>query len=149
MASATIRPNNPSAGKAPFHRKLHGSSPISAALDTNSTRTPTNLIYGELTGRERNQRTAYRTRNAGTRKAETPSSCKATSLPMAPKIPTQLCAGWPATGVVAVFLDGSSGEYDTSARTRKAAEISSRKPTSSLSRRFDVGVNTRVRVVIL
>src|SRR5664279_1268047 len=68
---------------------------------------------------------------------------------MAPNIPTQLCGARPANGEAAVFSDGSSGEYETRARVRKAAEMSNRKPTSSLSRRFDVGVNTRVRVVIL
>src|SRR5262252_1505274 len=66
----------------------------------------------------------------------------------APNIPIQFCVGRPAGDVAAVFSDGSSGEYETSARTRRAAKIRTRNPISSLSRRLLVGVNARVRIML-
>src|SRR5271165_3988331 len=68
---------------------------------------------------------------------------------MAPKTPIQLCAGLPAGGFEAVFSEGSSGEYDTNARTRRTAETKTRKPISSLSRRLAVGANVRAMTFIL
>src|SRR5271166_6914918 len=68
---------------------------------------------------------------------------------MAPKTPIQLCAGLPAGGFDAVFSEGSSGEYETSARTRRTAKTKTRKPISSLSRRLAVGVNVRATMFIL
>src|ERR1035438_7431485 len=83
-------------------------------------------------GRERNHRSEYSTRKVGIRNPATPKSWSPRSLTMAPTTPIQLCAGLEAGGVAAVFRDGSSGEYDTSARTRRTAKTSIRKPISSL-----------------
>src|SRR5664280_3077788 len=99
-------------------------------------------------GRERNHRSEYSTRKTGTRNTATPKSCSAKSLRMAPNTPIQLCAGLEAGGVDAVFNEGSSGEYDTSARTRRAAKTNTRKPISSLSRRLAVGVKAREAIVM-
>src|SRR5271165_2766900 len=100
-------------------------------------------------GRERNQRSAESSRKIGIRKTATPNTCNARSLTMAPKTPIQLCAGRPAGGFDAVFSEGSSGEYETSARTRRTAKTKTRKPISSLSRRLAVGVNVRATMFIL
>src|ERR1035438_8536708 len=100
-------------------------------------------------GRERNHRSEYSTRKVGIRNTATPKSWSPRSLTMAPTTPIQLCAGLEAGGVAAVFRDGSSGEYDTSARTRRTAKTSIRKPISSLSRRLAVGINARDRTVML
>src|ERR1035441_4156818 len=99
-------------------------------------------------GRERNHRSEYSTRKTGIRNTATPNTCSARSLTMAPTTPIQLCAGLEAGGVDAVFSDGSSGEYDTSARTRRAAKTNTRKPISSLSRRLAVGVKAREAIVM-
>src|SRR5271165_1465160 len=100
-------------------------------------------------GRERNQRSAESSRKIGIRKTATPNTCNARSLTMAPKTPIQLCAGRPAGGFDAVFSEGSSGEYETRARTRRTAKTKTRKPISSLSRRLAVGVNVRATMFIL
>src|ERR1022692_3245830 len=99
-------------------------------------------------GRERNHRSEYSTRKTGIRNTATPNTCSAKSLRLAPTIPIQLCAGLEAGGVDAVSSDGSSGEYDTSARTRRAAKTNTRKPISSLSRRLAVGVKAREAIVM-
>src|SRR5271165_3496259 len=100
-------------------------------------------------GRERNQRTEYSNRKNGISKTATPKTCSATSLTTAPKGPIQLWAGLPAGGLAAVLSEGSSGEYETSARTRRTAKTKTKKPTSSLSRRLGVGVNVRAMMFIL
>src|SRR5271165_3701941 len=100
-------------------------------------------------GRERNQRSAESSRKIGIRKTATPNTCNARSLTMAPKTPIQLCAGRPAGGFDAVFSEGSSGEYETRARTRRTAKTKTRKPISSLSRRLAVGVKVRAMMFIL
>src|ERR1019366_3079841 len=99
-------------------------------------------------GRERNHRSEYSIRKTGTRNTATPKSCSPRSLTMAPATPIQLWAGLEAGGVDAVFNDGSSGEYDTSARTRRTAKTNIRKPISSLSRRLAVGVKAREAMVM-
>ena len=48
-----------------------------------------------------------------------------------------------------MFHEGSSGEYETSERTRRVAETSARNPISSLSRRFGVGVKALETNVML
>src|ERR1022692_4376684 len=100
-------------------------------------------------GRERNQRSEYSPRKTGIRNTATPKSWSPRSLTMAPTTPIQLWAGLEAGGVAAVFRDGSSGEYDTSARTRRTAKTKTRKPISSLSRRLAVGVKARETIFIL
>src|ERR1039457_2914008 len=99
-------------------------------------------------GRERNHRSEYRTAKTGIRNTATPNTCSAKSLRLAPTTPIQLCAGLEAGGVDAVFSEGSSGEYDTSARTRRTAKTNIRKPISSLSRRLAVGVKAREAIVM-
>src|SRR5664280_2061559 len=96
-------------------------------------------------GRERNHRSEYSTRKTGIRNTATPNTCSAKSLRLAPTTPIQLCAGLEAGGVDAVLNDGSSGEYDASARTRRTAKTNTRNPISSLSRRLAVGEKARYR----
>ena len=86
------------------------------------------FAQGELMGRERNQCSENIARNVGTRNAVTPNSCSIRSEINAPTTPIQLCAGRPATGLAAVFSEGSSGEYEMSARTRRIAEDKNQKP---------------------
>ena len=63
-----------------------------------------------------------------------------TSERYAPKMPIQLRAACDPVRIEALFSDGSSGEYDASARKRRSAETHNRIPTSSFKRRFLVGV---------
>jgi hypothetical protein len=58
-------------------------------------------------------------------------------------MPIQFRAGRDPGAGAAVFSEGSSGEYEASARKRRAAETNSSKPISSFSRRLVVGVNAR------
>jgi hypothetical protein len=57
----------------------------------------------------------------------------------APTTPIQLRAAREPVRTEALFNDGSSGEYEASARKRRRAEMHKRKPTNSLSRRLLVG----------
>src|SRR5580658_715468 len=57
-------------------------------------------------------------------------------------MPIQLRAACDPVRMDALFSEGSSGEYDASARKRRSAETHNRKPTSSFRRRFRVGVKT-------
>src|ERR1019366_9447522 len=99
-------------------------------------------------GRERNHRSEYSTRKSGIRNTATPNSCSARSLTVAPTTPIQLWAGLEAGGVDAVFSEGSSGEYDTRARTRRAAVTHSREPISSLRRRVAGGIKAPETIVM-
>src|ERR1700726_2009973 len=45
----------------------------------------------------------------------------------------------------ALFSEGSSGEYEASARKRRSAETHNRRPVSSLSRRLPVGTKMLAR----
>src|SRR5690242_10676351 len=146
--SATMRPIRPSHGITPFHLIGPGSNPMRPAMKATSAEPPSTFAHGELIARERNQLNPYIARNAGSRKADRPKTCSVRSEMNAPTTPIQLCAGRPATGLAAVFNDGSSGEYETSARTRRIAKTKIRKPISSLSRRLVVGVNGRARFIL-
>src|SRR5947208_2615279 len=81
------------------------------------------------------------TRKTGMKNTDTPKICRAKSEPYAPRTPIKLCVGFQAGRLEAVFSEGPDGEYDASARNRRSAETNNRKPISSLSRRFLVGVN--------
>ena len=63
-------------------------------------------------------------------------------------MPIQLRAACDPVRMEALFSDGSSGEYDASARKRRSAETHNRNPTSSFSRRFLVGVKIFEKNVI-
>jgi hypothetical protein len=63
-------------------------------------------------------------------------------------MPIQLRAAWDPVRTEALFSDGSSGEYDASARKRRSAETHSRNPISSLSRRFLPGAKILERNVM-
>ena len=54
-------------------------------------------------------------------------------------MPIQLRAACDPVSREALFSDGSSGEYDASARKRRSAEMHNRNPISSFSRLFLVG----------
>ncbi len=63
-------------------------------------------------------------------------------------MPIQLRAACDPVRMEALFSDGSSGEYDASARKRRSAETHSRNPTSSFRRRFLVGAKIFVKDVM-
>src|ERR1017187_10465144 len=63
-------------------------------------------------------------------------------------MPIQLRAACDPVRMEALFSEGSSGEYDTSARKRRSAETHSTNPTSSFRRLFFVGSKIFERNVI-
>src|SRR5271169_6660234 len=63
----------------------------------------------------------------------------------APTTPIQLRATWVPVSTEALFSEGSSGEYEASARKRRSAETHNRNPISSLSRRLPVGTKMLAR----
>src|ERR1017187_7570736 len=81
----------------------------------------------------------------GIRKAPMPKNCSVTSEMSAPTTPIQLRATWVPVSTEALFSEGSSGEYEASARKRRSAETHNRNPISSFSRRLPVGVKMLVR----
>ncbi len=54
-------------------------------------------------------------------------------------MPIQLRAARDPVSTEALLSEGSSGEYEASARKRRSAETHNRNPTSSLRRRLLVG----------
>src|SRR6266851_10353406 len=60
-------------------------------------------------------------------------------------MPIQLRAACDPVSTEALLNDGSSGEYEASARKRRSAETHSRKPISSFSRRLPVGTKMLAR----
>src|SRR5207245_5998002 len=98
---------------------------------------------GETTLRERNQRIPSPVANTGNRNAPTPKNCKIRSAPYAPTMPIQLRATRDPVSTDALFSEGSSGEYEASARNRRSAETHSKNPSSSFSRRLFVGLKMR------
>src|SRR5580692_11546838 len=83
--------------------------------------------------------------NTGSRKAPTPKNCNARSEIRAPTTPIQLRAAWVPVNTNALFSEGSSGEYEANARKRRSAEMHSRNPISSFSRRLPVGTKMLAR----
>src|SRR6202795_1014545 len=63
----------------------------------------------------------------------------------APTTPIQLRATCVPVRTEALLNEGSSGEYDASARKRRSAETHNRNPISSLSRRLPVGTKMLAR----
>src|ERR1700692_63862 len=63
----------------------------------------------------------------------------------APTTPIQLRATCVPVRTEALFSEGSSGEYEASARKRRSAETHNRNPVSSLSRRLAVGTKMLAR----
>src|SRR5258708_40277140 len=74
-----------------------------------------------------------------------PKNCRARSEMTAPTPPIQLRATWVPVRTDALLNEGSSGEYDASARKRRSAETHNRNPISSLSRRLPVGIKILAR----
>src|ERR1700692_3682929 len=74
-----------------------------------------------------------------------PKNCRARSEITAPTTPIQLRATWVPVRTEALLNDGSSGEYEASARKRRSAETHNRNPISSFSRRLPVGTNMLAR----
>src|SRR5580700_1137368 len=81
----------------------------------------------------------------GSKKAPMPKNCKVRSEMSAPTTPIQLRATWVPVSAEALFSEGSSGEYEASARKRRSAETHNRSPISSFSRRLPVGTNMLAR----
>src|SRR5438270_3998019 len=81
----------------------------------------------------------------GSKNAPMPKNCNVKSETRAPTTPIQLRAARVPVSTEALFSEGSSGEYDASARKRRSAEIHNRKPISSFSRRLPVGTNMLAR----
>ena len=81
----------------------------------------------------------------GSRNAPMPKNCRVRSEIRAPTTPIQLRAARAPVRTEALLRDGSRGEYDAKARKRRSAEMHSRKPISSFSRRLPVGTKMPVR----
>jgi hypothetical protein len=94
---------------------------------------------------ERNQRTPSIVGKITSRNAPMPKNCSIMSAVNAPTTPIQLRAACEPVSTEALFHEGSSGEYETSARNRRSAETHIRNPISSLSRRFPVGTKMPAR----
>ena len=104
-----------------------------------SQQAPRILATGDAILRERNQRSPSMAESTGSKNAPRPNPCSSRSAIRAPTTPIQLRAARDPVNTEALFKDGSSGEYEASARKRRSAEIHKRKPTSSFSRRLLVG----------
>src|SRR5204863_5784156 len=79
----------------------------------------------------------------GNQNAPMPQNCSIKSAMTAPTKPIQLRAACEPVSTEALLNDGSSGEYEASARKRRSAETHNRNPISSLSRRLLVGAKIR------
>src|SRR5690242_12034252 len=101
------------------------------------------LAKGDDVLRERNHRAPNRASRNGAMKIPKPLACSNRSEPSAPTMPIQLRAASELVKEEALLNEGSTGEYEASARKRRAAETSSRKPISSFSRRLFVGTRAR------
>ena len=110
---------------------------------------PTHLANGYCTLRERNQRMPNTATSPGSKKAPIPKNCNRTSEAIAPTIPIQLRAARVSVSTEALFSDGSSGEYETTARKRRSAQTQRTNPISSFSRRLPVGRKTLERRLML
>src|SRR5581483_1112648 len=64
-------------------------------------------------------------------------------------MPIQFLAMRDPVSTEALFSDGSSGEYEASARKRRSAETHNKNPSSSFSRRLFVGLKTRSTTFIV
>src|SRR6266496_3020771 len=148
-ASPKTRPSNPSSGTAPNQRRCPGKRSSSAGTNISSQIPPNVLAIGETTLSERNQRTPIATANTGRRNAPMPKNCNSRSAPNAPTMPIQFRATREPVNTEALFSEGSSGEYDASARKRRSAETHNRKPSSSFSRRLLVGLKMRAMNFIM
>src|SRR5581483_7240175 len=73
----------------------------------------------------------------------TPKNCSSRSAPNAPTMPIQFRATRELVSAEALLSEGSSGEYEASARKRRSAETHNRNPSSSFSRRLFVGLKMR------
>src|ERR1019366_6796103 len=63
-------------------------------------------------------------------------------------MPIQFLAACDPVSTEALLSDGSSGEYDASARKRRSAETHNKNPTSSFRRRFLVGEKIFEKIVM-
>src|SRR3954470_5843777 len=106
------------------------------------------LAMGDEVRRERNQRAPSMASTNGRMNTPMPKNCSTRSEAMAPAMPIQLRAACELVSEDALLNDGSSGEYDASARNRRTAETISKNPISSLSGRLLVGTRALERYLI-
>src|SRR5438552_1354158 len=137
--SPTIRPSKPSMAMTCNQRICPGKSASSAGKKTASQIAPKDLAMGETIFRERNQRTPRPAAKTGMRNAPIPKNWSIKSETKAPTTPIQFRAARESVKIEALFSEGSSGEYEASARKRRRAETHNKNPISSLSRRLLVG----------
>src|SRR5207248_8483018 len=141
--SPTTRPSSPSMGIKPIQRACPGKSASSAGTKISSQIPPSDFAIGDMTRRERNHRIPNPIANTGIKNAPMPQNCSIKSAMTAPTKPIQLRAACEPVSTEALLNDGSSGEYEASARKRRSAETHSKNPISSLSRRLLVGAKIR------
>src|SRR5207245_5909556 len=146
--SPTTRPSSPSMGIKPIQRACPGKSASSAGTKISSQIPPSDFAIGDMTRRERNHRIPNPIANTGIKNAPMPQNCSIKSAMTAPTKPIQLRAACEPVSTEALLNDGSSGEYEASARKRRSAETHNRHPISSLSRRLLVGAKIREKYVI-
>src|SRR5437667_8433177 len=130
-------------GIKPIQRACPGKSASSAGTKISSQIPPSDFAMGDMTRRERNQRIPNPMANTGIRNAPMPQNCSIKSAMTAPTKPIQFRAACEPVSTEALLNDGSSGEYEASARKRRRAETHNRNPISSLSRRLLVGAKIR------
>src|SRR5256884_2012903 len=135
-------------GTKPIQRACPGKSASSAGTKISSQIPPSDFAMGDMTRRERNQRIPNPMANTGIRNAPMPQNCSIKSAMTAPTKPIQFRAACEPVSTEALFRDGSSGEYEASARKRRRAETHNRNPISSLSRRLLVGAKIREKYFI-
>src|SRR2546430_14837387 len=123
-------------GIKPIQRACPGKSASSAGTKISSQIPPSDFAMGDMTRRERNQRIPNPMANTGIRNAPMPQNCSIKSAMTAPTKPIQFRAACEPVSAEALLNDGSSGEYEASARKRRRAETQKRNPISSLSRRL-------------
>ena len=130
-------------GIKPIQRACPGKSASSAGTKISSQIPPSDFAIGDMTRRERNHRIPNPIANTGIKNAPMPQNCSIKSAMTAPTKPIQLRAACEPVSTEALLNDGSSGEYEASARKRRSAETHNRNPISSLSRRLLVGAKIR------
>src|SRR5438270_12945182 len=114
--SPTMRPNSPSIGNAWIQRQCQGSNPSSAEVNVSSAKAPNIFGTGEFTGCDFHQRMPSIANVTGHKKTAMPKACNNKSPENAPAMPIQLCGACIEGLRPAVFSEGSSGEYEASAR---------------------------------
>src|SRR5215469_4267332 len=114
--------------------------------DNISSTYPVSVAACESTAWLRNHRQPRIPRATGSRNAAKPKTWNPRSEAYAPTGPIQLWVRWSSPFEALTLKAASLGEYEIKANPIRIAAIMHKKPISSLSRLFSVGVRKRTRV---